>query len=62
MTQIRIQVMFTINNYSDALYYSLAEWQSVTPEQIEQAKQDRYDAWIAAINAASTEESTEEQV
>lgn len=60
MDSIRIQVLFTIGNYSDSLYYSLAEWQSVTLEQIEQAKQDRYNAWLAAISAASSEASTEE--
>ena len=54
---IRVQVNFTIHtaigDYSDALYYTLAEWDNVTDDQIAQAEQDRADAWVASVQAAS---------
>jgi hypothetical protein len=60
MDSIQIQVRFTIDNYSDALYYTLDEWPSVTPERIETDKQARYDDWVTRIAAMSQMETTEE--
>ena len=51
MQAVNIQVRFTINGYSDALYFSLAEWESITPEDLEVQKQARYQGWLNVLNA-----------
>lgn len=47
MEQIKVQVIFTIGEYTDALYYTLDEWDSMTHEQVEADKQARYGNWLA---------------
>jgi hypothetical protein len=54
MDTILIQVRFSMGNYADALYYTLEEWSSLTPERIETDKQARYDAWAAMVADQAT--------
>lgn len=57
--QVAIQVRFRIDrdglSLSDALYFSQEEWASLTPEDVDALKEERYSAWISARTAAINE-------
>ncbi|MGJ5817055.1 hypothetical protein [Paludibaculum fermentans] len=61
MDTILIQVRFSVGNYSDALYYTLDEWPSVTPERMETDKQARYDTWAAMVAELSNQVTAEDE-
>ncbi len=50
MDQISVQVRFTIDNFSDALYFTMDEWANVTDDQIETMKKERYTNWKNSID------------
>lgn len=47
----RVQVRFRIKDFEDSLYYPLADW-PVDPAVLDATKTARYDAWVAAVEAA----------
>lgn len=51
--QVFVQIRFTVQTeygeYSDALYYSLNDYDLTSQEDIENAKQARVDAWVSYI-------------
>ena len=53
-TQVRIQVLFTENTpvgqYTDAIYFTEAEYAAKSPSDIEALKQIRIDNWVRRIN------------
>lgn len=42
--------------YKDALWFSQAEYDALTPEQISTMQQERFDNWLAIVNSLPTEE------
>jgi hypothetical protein len=50
---IKIQINYTRDyqgiTYSDSLYFDQDEYASLTPEDIQAAEDDRYNAWVSAI-------------
>jgi len=56
----QVQVIFektTVDQtYRDALWMSQAEYDSTSSEVIESMKQQRFDNWLAIVNALPTEE------
>ena len=61
MQEIRVQVNFSrdtsFGTYSDALYFSLEDFDNTTPEQILQMQDDRVNAWIQAITTPPTDDN-----
>jgi len=57
----QVQVIFektTVDQtYRDALWMTQAEYDSTSSEVIESMKQQRFDNWLAIVNALPTEES-----
>jgi hypothetical protein len=55
-----IRVVFEKTNgtydYRDALYFTQEDYDSITPEQIETLKQERFDNWLAVITYVAPEE------
>lgn len=55
-----IRIKFTIErdgySYADALYFSPQEYNSLTPEQIEAMKEERFQNWLTAINTPPVEQ------
>lgn len=54
MDEVRVQVQFTKTtpegiHFTDALYYSLDEYAKLSTDEIEAAKQARFDAWQEVI-------------
>ena len=45
------------NKYRDALYFTQENYNTVTPEQIEAMKQERFDNWLAVITYVAPEEA-----
>lgn len=45
--QVRIDAGTEYGRFSDAIYYSAAEFEVLTEEQVQAAKQERIDAWVA---------------
>lgn len=49
-----VQVCFTMGQepllFGDALWFTQAEYDAATPEQIQSMKQQRYDSWMTHIN------------
>ena len=62
MDSIQTQVRFTINNYSDALYFAPDVFATITPSEIDAMKQARYDAWVALVADASTRITPEDDL
>ena len=62
----KIQVIFEKSDgdrtYRDALWFSQEEYDILTPEQISTMQQERFDNWLAIVNALPTEELVEELV
>jgi len=56
----QVQVIFEKGEgtqiYRDAIWMTQDEYDAVSTESMEQAKQQRYDNWLAIINAMPTEE------
>lgn len=54
MDQVYIQDRFTINqnghSLSDAIVLPIAQYNALTPAQITQMKQDRFNSWLIVIN------------
>lgn len=55
--QLKVQIQFTITDddgvqFTDALYLNPGEWEAMTQEQKDAAKQERFDAWKASIQVA----------
>lgn len=57
--QIFVQIRFTVQTeygeYSDALYYSLNDWDMISQDQIEAEKQTRVDNWVSYIVNSPTD-------
>jgi len=55
----KVQVIFekgdSNQQFRDAIWMTQTEYDSTTPEAIEAIKQERYDNWLAIINALPTE-------
>ena len=55
----QVQVIFEKNlgtqNYRDALWFSQAEYTTTSKETVEIMKQQRFDNWLAIVNALPTE-------
>lgn len=56
----KVQVIFekgdSTQQFRDAIWMTQAEYDSTAPEAIEAIKQERYDNWLAIVNAMPTEE------
>jgi hypothetical protein len=56
----KVQVIFEKGQgtqiYRDAIWMSQSEYESASTESIDAIKQQRYDNWLAIINAMPTEE------
>ena len=57
----RVQIIFertSITNmtFRDALWFTQAEYDALTPENILTLQQERFDNWEAIVNAPPTEE------
>ena len=52
--QIRFSIQTEIGEFNDALFIPLAEYDTMTSEQIDILKQARVDAWVAAVKIASS--------
>ena len=56
----RVKINFTKSNekysFSDALHFTQQEYDSLTEEEIENLKQQRFDKWYAIITYVPTEE------
>lgn len=57
-----IKVEFTIGDLRDALYFTPAEYASLTPAELENRKQQRFATWQARIAAASMIDEPAEEV
>lgn len=53
MDQIKVQVSYKIEDFSDALYYSLEDYQNLDPQVIEGEKQKRFQNWKAFVEEQS---------
>ena len=55
----KVQVIFekgdSTQQFRDAIWMTQEEYDSTAPETIEAIKQERYDNWLAIINAMPTE-------
>ncbi len=49
MSQVRVQVPFSIGAFNDALWFTLEEYLALAPEQLEALQQERYQNWINAV-------------
>lgn len=57
----RVQIRFTVNGeFTDALYFTPAEREALTPEGLDQLKADRYNAWKAVVAAPARPPSEED--
>lgn len=58
----QVQVIFEKGEgsqiYRDAIWMTQSEYDSTSSETLESIKQERYDNWLAVINAMPTEEVT----
>jgi GTP cyclohydrolase III len=56
----QVQVIFEkgqgSQTYRDAIWMTQNEYDSVSTETLESIKQERYDNWLAVVNAMPTEE------
>jgi hypothetical protein len=56
----KVQVIFekgdSTQQFRDAIWMTQEEYDSTAPEAIEAIKQERYDNWLAIVNAMPTEE------
>lgn len=56
----KVQVIFekgdSTQQFRDAIWMTQEEYDSTAPETIEAIKQERYDNWLAIVNAMPTEE------
>ncbi len=59
MEEIRVRVVFTIEDFTDALYYTLEEWSALTDFQKEEDKRIRYENYLASLQPP--EEVVEEE-
>lgn len=61
----KVQVIFEkgegTQTYRDAIWMSQAEYDAVSTESIDAIKQERYNNWLAIINAMPTEEVPAEE-
>jgi hypothetical protein len=53
--KVQIQILFTKEtvdgiSFTDALYFSPEEYATLSEEQIEALKQERFDKWIYSVN------------
>lgn len=66
MEQIRVQIVFTKGDLTDALYIPIDEYLLLDVDTIEEMKQKRYEEWLieqkAIIENANKEVPVEEQV
>ncbi len=64
MEDIRIQVIFREETshgaYQDALWFSQAEYDALTPETLAAMKQARIDNWIKVVTTPAPEPTAEE--
>ena len=64
--EVKIQVIFktttAYGDYQDALWFSQAEHDALTPEVFEAKKQERIDKWIAIVSAPPLEISKEDRL
>jgi hypothetical protein len=55
----RVQIIFEktdgTNKFRDALWFSEEEYEMLTPQQIADMQQERYNNWYAIISAMPTE-------
>jgi hypothetical protein len=55
----KVQVIFEktdgTNTFRDALWFSEDEYKAMTPQQISDMQQERYNSWYAIISAMPTE-------
>lgn len=52
-SDVKVQIRFTIDGFTDALYIGLEEYAALTEDQIITMQQARYDNWKAIIESAS---------
>ena len=61
----QVQIIFEKNDdgrtFRDAIWMTQAEYDITTGEIIESIKQERYDNWLAIVNAMPTEEAPTEE-
>ncbi len=64
MEEVRIQVIFReetlYGTYQDALWFSQAEYDALTPEALAAMKQARIDNWIKVVTTSVVEPTAEE--
>ena len=57
METIKVQINFTLptpfGDFTDAIYLTLEEYATITPEQLAQMEQDRVNNYIATVNSAN---------
>lgn len=58
----QVQIIFEkgegSQTYRDAIWMKQSDYDSMSAESLESMKQQRYDNWLAIINAPATEEPT----
>lgn len=58
----KVQVIFEKSDgertFRDAIWMSQSDYDATSPETIESIKQERFDNWLAIVNALPTEEPT----
>jgi hypothetical protein len=58
----KVQIIFQKGEhpmtYRDALWFTETEYSAVTTEHLDQVKQQRYDNWLAIVNAVETPAET----
>lgn len=61
----QVQIRFTVTDgdhtYSDALYFTPAEYAAKTPEEIEAMKLERFERWKAVVTAPPRELTEEDK-
>lgn len=67
MDDIKIQIRFKEQTekgeYSDALYFSEEEYNSIAQKRLQELKQQRIDAWVEKVNKQSkSRELTEDEI
>ncbi len=56
---VKIQVMVKESNYHDAIYYSPAEWDAKTEQDINTEKNKRYTDWVKFVEEESKKDGSE---
>jgi len=59
MVQVNFQADTEFGQYSDAIYYTMVEWDALTDEQLEIDKKERVDNFVSSIKNSQQGEVVE---